>query len=304
MYTPLRNFPKWPAPIRYMIQTVSTTIYIARARPSDIFFTNPPAVAGLVVVPLAYAFRARAWSDSHSGAFNNPRWMRFARLNDWVMRHCAGVLVTNMPLADIVSSKKGHPFVLNMVANSPRPRQTGGRQTILAPLSYAFDEPVRELLDAVAMAPEIHLTVTGAAPEWVAQAAPANCTLTGWLSRAAYESLLSRSSGVVCLTNRDLTMQMSAFEALEYGIPMLVSGTAALRAYLNQGGVIFVDDHSPQTLAVALRQLWHERERYMAEALAAQGPMFARAKQELAVLHDALDCDRTCDQSDKGRPQF
>jgi glycosyltransferase involved in cell wall biosynthesis len=204
------------------------------------------------------------------------------------MRQCAGVIVTNRPLVELVRSKGGNPFVLNMVAKEQHQPKSGSRQTILAPFSYAFDEPVQELLEAAALAPEVHVTLTGRAPDWVVRAAPQNCTITGWLSRPEYESLLRGASGVVCLTRRELTMQMGAFEALEHGIPILASGTAVLRDYLDQGGVVFAEDHTPAELAAGIRALWRERERLRTEALAAQSTMFERAGQELAELRAAF----------------
>jgi glycosyltransferase involved in cell wall biosynthesis len=289
MYCPSPGSRSWPAPVRYAIQTLGSARYVARNRPADILFTNPPVFAGIVAVLLARIAGARAWSDSHSGAFNDPRWSRFSRLNDWVMRRCAGVIVTNRPLVEIVRAKGGNPFVLNMVAKERHRPTSGSRQTILAPLSYSFDEPVRELLEAAAMVPEVHVTLTGRAPDWVVRSAPENCAVLGWLSRSDYESLLSQASGVVCLTNRELTMQMGAFEALEHGIPILASGTAVLRDYLDQGGVVFADDHTPAELAAGMRELWRERERLRTEALAAQGTMFERAGRELAELLAAFE---------------
>jgi glycosyltransferase involved in cell wall biosynthesis len=289
VYCPSPGSSSWPAPLRYAIQTAGTARHILRTRPTDILFTNPPVFAGVVAVLLARLTGARAWSDSHSGAFNDPRWSRFVRLNDWVMRQCAGVIVTNRPLVELVRSNGARPFVMNMVATVRRLPQPDSRQTILAPLSYGFDEPVRELLEAAAMAPEVHVTLTGRAPDWVVQNAPENCSVVGWLSRQDYESLLSQASGVVCLTNRELTMQMGAFEALEHGIPILASGTAVLRDYLDQGGVVFAEDHTPGQLAAGMRELWRERERLRTEALAAQGTMFERARRELADLRAAFD---------------
>jgi glycosyltransferase involved in cell wall biosynthesis len=289
LYCPRPNARRWPAPIRYVVQSFNTAAHIIRTRPSDIFFTNPPVVAGVVIISIARLFGARPWSDSHSGAFNDPLWSRFERVNDWVMRKCAGVIVTNGPLAELVKSRGGRPFVLNVVASRPRPREDGLRRTIVAPLSYSFDEPVRELLDAATMVPKVHLTFTGRAPDWVVRDAPANCTITGWLSRSDYEALLGRARGVICLTSRELTMQMGAFEALEYGIPMLASGTLVLRNYLDQGGVIFADDHSASTLAVCLQQLWSDQDRLVEEVLTAQSVIFCRAGRELSTLQAALD---------------
>ena len=135
------------------------------------------------------------------------------------------------------------------------------------------------------------MTLPGRAPDWVVKSAPENCAVVGWLSRPDYESLLSRASGVVCLTNRELTMQMGAFEALEHGIPILASPTAVLRDYLDQGGVVFVKDHTPAELAAGIRALWRERERLRTEALAARRTMFERAGHELAELRAAFDRD-------------
>jgi O-antigen/teichoic acid export membrane protein len=293
VYCPPPGSRRWPAPLRYVIQTLASARHLIGSRPADVFFTNPPVFAGVVVVLLARLLRARAWSDSHSGAFNDPRWMRFARVNEWVMRRCAGVIVTNRALAARVHESGGRPVVLNMVAPAPRPRQPSTAPTILAPLSYAFDEPVRELLEAAVMAPEVKLTLTGRAPDWVARAAPENCILTGWLARADYEQLLSEAAGMICLTDRELTMQMGAFEALEYGIPMLASGTEALRDYLNWGGVVFAEDHEPATLASGMQELWRERDRLMKEALVGQRAAFERAERELSDLRAALEAHPT-----------
>ena len=36
---------------------------------------------------------------------------------------------------------------------------------------------------------------------------------------------------------------------------MILSGTRALREYFDAGGVVFVDDHEPDTLAAAMRTI-------------------------------------------------
>lgn len=295
LYCPQPSSKTWPVPLRWLIKSVRTVWYVGRHRPDDIIFTNPPFVAGVVLLALARTSGARVWSDSHSASFNDPFWRRFESANSWVMRRCAGVIVTNQPLAELVRSKGGRPFILNMVASQPRRPLAGERQTLLAPFSYAPDEPVQEVLEAAAMAPEIHLTITGRAPESIVKGAPNNCTFTGWLSRSDYESLLGSASGVLCLTTREHTMQMCAFEALEFGVPLLASGTEVLRDYLDQGGVVFADDHSPSTLAACMQRLWRDHDQFMADALVAQIAMFDRAKMELATLEEALSRPRDSD---------
>ena len=245
-------------------------------------------MAGVVIVLLGRLLGARVWADTHSGAFNDPRWVPFSRVNDWVMRRCAGVIVTNGPLADRVERAGGRPFLLNLVSDGLTACVAPDKKTIVAPLSYSFDEPVRELLAAIAMAPEVHVTLTGRAPDWVHRLAPANCSVSGWLSTNDYERLLGGAAGVICLTSRDFTMQMSAFEAIEYGRPILASGTSVLRDYLDQGGTVFVHSHDPGTLASALRDVWQRQEELAREATAAQRVMFARAELELGEVEAAL----------------
>lgn len=288
LYCPSPGSRKWPAPVRYAVQAIGTALHVARTRPTDILFTNPPVIAGVVLILIGRLLGARVWADSHSGAFNDPRWVRFSAVNDWVTKRCAGVIVTNQPLVELVRVKGGRPFVLNLVSRGPLPRDRSETNTMLAPMSYSFDEPIRELLAAISLVPQMHVTFTGRPPDWVVDSAPPNCTITGWLAPREYERRLSQSAGVICLTTRELTMQMGAYEALEHGLPILATGTSVLRDYLNKGGVVFVDDHEPTTLADALRRFWERRDELMREAGAAQRVMFERARRELSALETAL----------------
>lgn len=231
-------------------------------------------------------FRFSVWSDSHSGTFNDPRWMRFSRLNDWVMRRCAGVIVTNEPLARRVRASGGRPLIVNCPPADIRQR-SGARSHLAAILGFQFDEPVDELLKAAELSPEVRLIMTGPAPTDFAERTPPNCVATGWLSRPEYERTLAEARGVICLTTREDTMQMGAYEALQYGLPMVLSGTRALRGFFG-GGVIFVDDHQPETLAGALTQLWRNHDQLSSSALEARSDLLARCEDEISALRAAV----------------
>lgn len=286
VYVPHPHRKAWPAPVRYAIQGTRTLAYLARTRPTDVLFTNPPFVAGAVLLLAATPLRFSVWADSHSGAFNDPRWMRFSRLNDWIMRRCAGVIVTNEPLARRVRASGSRPLIVNYPSTHPKQRSATGSY-LVATLGFQFDEPVDALLKAAGLSPEVRLIMTGAAPADLAKRAPPNCVVTGWLSRADYERTLAEARGVICLTTREDTMQTGAYEALQYGLPMVLSGTGALREFFSDG-VIFVDDHESETLARAVTQLWRDHEQLSIDALRARSDLLARCEDEISALRAAL----------------
>jgi glycosyltransferase involved in cell wall biosynthesis len=287
VYEPHPRRKRWPAVLRYVVQAAQTIAHIVRVRPTDVLFTNPPFVAGLVLVLPARILGFRLWSDAHSGAFNDPRWTRFTKANDWVMRRCAGVIVTNERLARLVSEKGSRPLILNYPATDFRSRIRTDDPRLVATLGFQFDEPVGDLLEAARRTPNVRLVLTGPAPESVRAKRPPNCTIPGWLARADYERTLAEARGVVCLTTREDTMQMGAYEALQYALPMVLSGTQALRSFFRRG-VIFVDDHDPATLAAALARLWDEHERLSEEALRGREEALERCAREVEALRTAL----------------
>lgn len=284
--SPLRE--GWPAPIRYAIQTIRTASRLVLVRPRHVVFTNPPVVAGLAVLPLRRLLRLKVWSDSHSGVFNDPKWSRFSRVNAWLTRRCAGVIVTNRVLADRVRNEGGRPVIVTLTSSNPRSTQGAETATLVAPTTYSFDEPVMELLEAARIAPEVHVTLTGTPPEAVRAAAPPNCHFPGWLSEEEYEALISSSRGVLCLTTRELTLQMAGFEAVEWGVPVLVSGTETLCTWFRHGGAVIARSHDPAELSTALRRLWHSSEALRREMESARQVMFAESRRGLEELAAGL----------------
>jgi glycosyltransferase involved in cell wall biosynthesis len=159
---------------------------------------------------------------------------------------------------------------------------------MVATLGWAWDEPIRELLAAAERVPDIEIVLTGRAPREVQAAAPANCTFSGWLPREEYRALLARATAVICLTTRESTMQNGACEAAEHGTPMILSGTRALREYFDAGGVLFVENHEPETLAGAIRTLAGDSPKYEDEARVARAVLAQRSRRACEELKRAL----------------
>ena len=68
---------------------------------------------------------------------------------------------------------------------------------------------------------------------------------------------------------------------------MMLSGTAALRDIFH-GGVVFVDEHDPSSLADGLEELWREHERLSEEAEQSRGEILERFRLEMEELRAGL----------------
>ncbi|MBA2794487.1 MAG: glycosyltransferase [Thermoleophilaceae bacterium] len=284
LYVPSPGGGSWPAPLRYLVQTARTAARVARVRPRDVMFTNPPFICGAVLVVLARLTGMRVWSDTHSGAFNDPKWRRLSALSGWVLRRCRGVIVHTPVLVGEVEAMGGRPIVVTNPAAEPLERSVVDQPKLVATLGYNFDEPVSELIEAARMLPDVQIVMTGNAPEWVRQSVPANCTVTGFISRAEYDAHLASARAVVCLTTREDTMQRGAHEAMQYGLPMMLSGTRVLREYF-RSGIVWVDRSDAETLAIGLRRVWDEYEELGAASLAERDETLASARVQVRELN-------------------
>jgi len=277
----------FPAPVRYPIQAMRTLARVLGKRPQNVIVSNPPFVAALWLDLFARPLGYRVWVDAHSGAFNDPRWARFSALNAWVLRHSRGVILATDRLAGPLRERGMEVVIVNYPGVETKSRGPNADGGLVATLGYQFDEPVRELLEAAARVPDVSLVLTGDAPLELRALAPPNCTFTGWLDREEYDDVLAKARGVVCLTTREETMQTGAYEALQFALPMMLSGTAALRDIFH-GGVVFVDEHDPSSLADGLEELWREHERLSEEAEQSRGEILERFRLEMEELRAGL----------------
>ena len=288
---PSPGHPSLPAPVRYMLQALQTARFVIRTRPRVVIYQDPPFVTGAVLIFLRLGLNFDICASAHSGPFNNPRWTRFKLFSRWVFSRCKGIFVHNEFMLEWARSF-GVPTLLLRYPGfalasdiALQPEVPGDH--ILVPFSYEFDEPVREFLTAARSVPHISLFLTGEAPEWAIEAAPANCKFIGWVDRSRYEHLLATSRGVVALTSLEHTAQMAAFEAVEHGVPVLTSGTKALRQF-HQGGAMFVADHEPATLASGLETLWTDHMALRPGAESTRKRAIRESIEQLGQLRDIL----------------
>lgn len=102
---------------------------------------------------------------------------------------------------------------------------------LVFPASFAHDEPLEEVCEAINSLREIKLIVTGKysrQPD-VLRFKSKYVQFVGYLPRKDYDKLLINSSGIVTGSTREFTLCMSSWEAVAYNKPLILTNTRALK---------------------------------------------------------------------------
>ena len=263
-----------PRPIKYCILLVRTFMLVFRKRPRVLFVQNPSIVLSAFAVILARIFSAKLVVDEHNaGLFPlEGKSKTLNKIAQWIVRKSDYVIVTNENLLKYVSQWGGRGLVLpdplpKFQTHKLQPRNDDKFKVTFV-CTWAADEPYMEVIDAAKdLEDSVNIYMTGRYsgkinPESLSK----NVILTGFLSDQAYVDLLNSSNAVMVLTTRDDCLNCGAYEAISLGKPVVLSDTAALRAYFRQGTVFVRNDK--QSIVQALLQVKAQSEALTADAKA------------------------------------
>ena len=250
---------KWPWPLRYVTQAIATTWHVVRRRPQLVSFQNPPPLTGLVLVVLSRMLRFDVWADCHSAPWLDPLWMRFDRLNRWVLARCRGGLFHNLEMLEEHGRETPEAILswtppLCDLHDPVAAAAAGSHPYVVVVCSWSRDEPIEEVLTAARLLPDVPFKVTGNAPDDMRAGAPDNVTFTGYLAVPDYWKLLQGAATVMCMTRYPKTMQQGIAEALEAGVFGVSSNTQTMRDWrAGTDTCALVDWREPAAIAAAVR---------------------------------------------------
>lgn len=247
--------------LSWVRSAVATARAVRRFRRGTIVVIEPPVFAPLCVWALRRP-SCRLFLDLHAGALIAPSW-RWARpLLGFVAKRTDGVIVTNLETLEGFDLGKTPAFVLHdPVWERPRlsrpVRQTGGPPYVLFPASDNPDEPF-ELVEQVGqiLAGDPPIKVSGR----VDRADTEGVEYVGYLPRADYEALLADASAVLSLTEWEATMQRSAYEAIDAGVPVVAVDRRVLRQTMEGGGAVFAAGEAGDLARAITHALVHRDE--------------------------------------------
>jgi len=200
------------APLKYLMQTVTTLRILRREQPELVLVAVPPIFAALPVWYWARRHGARFVIDAHTGIFEHARWTWLLPLSKLMLRSADAVVVTNDHLRQRVAEWGARGVVIGDVpvkfgpgrAPSPCP---GPRVVVVN--TFSVDEPVDAVLAAARQLEDTQFFVTGdvraARPNWIREK-PANVAFTGFLPEDDYAGLMRAADVVLVLTTHDHTM--------------------------------------------------------------------------------------------------
>ena len=285
-----KRAPVWLAPLRYAVQSWRTWITLRREQPDAVIAMNPPIALPLVVWCYSLFHNAVFLIDSHTGAFLSG-WRHTLFLHRFLSRRALTTLVTNDPLANWVRRWGARAMVLeDRLPDLPvaPPSKPNARFTITVINSYAWDEPLNELIAAAQSLNQCNFHITGRVPvppPPVLSDLPGHIRLTGFLATEDYISLLNRSDALMALVTQDHTLLCGAYEAVAVEKPLIISDWPALRGYFNKGAVYV--DNSVESIRQAVEKVIQSSQTYKAEMRMLKGELerdWELKREELARL--------------------
>lgn len=249
--------------LRYVASFFMTLAVLWRERPAIIFCLNQPPFLVLAVYLHTRIFGGEYILDSHSAAFNDPKWAWFRPMYRIIARRAFLNINTNTRHRQLVESWGGRSRIVSDVPidhESEYPPLDVAADSIAVVASYMFDEPIAEILEAARLCPEVRFYLTGDSRRLGdrVENVASNVTFTGYLSRQDYFRLMSSVKAVMALTTRDDTMQMGAYEALSLAQPIITSRWPVLEESF--GDAACYVDNTPGSIAAAVRRVMANHE--------------------------------------------
>jgi glycosyltransferase involved in cell wall biosynthesis len=278
----------WIAPFKYLLASRETWSVLRKERPEMVLVTNPPPFAVLIVWVYCRMTGGRFITDNHSAAFNLRRWKLFSWLTRFLARRAATNILHSEPMARRVAAWGVRTMVLGDIPfhlETSRTFPSRAGFSLVFPCTFAEDEPVQIVVEAARQLPEVNFYLTGnssRAPKDFTLQVPQNVILTGYLPHEDYVALLKACQGVIALTTRDLTVQNSAYEAVELERPVITSDWPVLRSTYPLGAIYV--DNTAQSLVEAVRLLQRDYPRYRSEIERLRDKLHSAWSERLSTL--------------------
>jgi glycosyltransferase involved in cell wall biosynthesis len=286
-------------PLRVLIVLTQTLARLCWSRPRVLIVQNPSIVLAAFACVLKRPLGMKLIVDRHSNfkmetaTSRELRFRIFHILSRYSVRAATLTIVTNEYLRDLVESWGGRAIVLPdkiPALESTSLRSLGPGWHVLYICSFDEDEPLSVVLEAarnIGAGATVHITGDNTrAVAGLVASAPSNVVFTGYLSDAAYVSLLASCDVVLTLTTQDHTLQCGAYEAVAMGKPLVFANHPAMAAYFYKGSVPTRID--PESLADALQYAWTNRDRLNLECLDLRQELELTWEQQFSTVRGLL----------------
>jgi glycosyltransferase involved in cell wall biosynthesis len=258
----------------YAWKAVETLSFLFRCRAETVFAQSPPSFCPMVCWLYCRLKGKKLVVDAHNGAFEPP-WINVPLLLP-LLRSAEAVIVHNREFAAHLRERhRGVKFfaLTDRLPSVPTRREPAlGEKYILVVVSYQYDEPVEEIMKALASylrsSPEgLVFKITG---RW--QKRPdlhrvygntPGIDYLGFVSDREYFEYLGGAFGVLALSERTMLQQCASVEALAAGVPSILSDSVTARRLFFKGSIF--TGTGAEEITEAIREFRRIRQRLVEE---------------------------------------
>ncbi|MBK8165335.1 MAG: glycosyltransferase [bacterium] len=298
-----------PQLLRYLVLSWRTWRSVATVRPRILIVQNPSMFLTLLASLLKPLYGYSLVVDRHTNFMINkqdsPLKRVFVAVSNFTIRRSDLTIVTNRPLAELVSGVGGRPFVLpdripDWRHDTMFREHADGLHCVCFVCTYASDEPYDVVFAAaVGLPPNIRLYVTGRPPKGglpyalrqLLESTP-QIVITGYLSDEQYEGLINCSEVVMDLTTMDHCLVCGAYEAIAAGKPLILSDKQANRALFGDCA-IYVENNDAGSIRAGILAGLANTESHAHNVRAFRDSYTIYWESQLAALKSVLTPDKT-----------
>lgn len=236
--------------VRYVVLSIKTLRLLSQEKPTVVFCQNPSQVLAALLCILKSIFSYVLVVDRHTNFklhtvnSKNPKWVIFHALSRYSIRRADRTIVTNTPLADVVSGLGGRAIVLpDKLPELKYLNKTSlkGRINFMFICTFSADEPVQEVCEVFSRLPNDYcLYITGnfkKYKDWESLRGISNIVLLGYLPEKAYQEYLYSCDVTIVLTGQQMTLNCGSYESIVAGKPQIVAESEVIRDYFNLGAI-------------------------------------------------------------------
>lgn len=282
-------------PLRYLVSSVQTVVYLILRRPRSVIATLPPVFPGAISWLYSLVFGVPFLLDSHPSGFGRKNDRVSARLlpvHRWLSQRAAATLVTTSEWSDIVDTWGGRGLVVHEAPPSwdvAEPSISPSRPLqVLFVCVFGPDEPVGEVIEAARATPEVHMSITGntnrASPDLLADP-PDNVTFCGFLDDDEYRRAVEATDVMLALTTEPTSVMRAAYEAVYARRPLIATDHEQNRRLFEYA--ILVDNHATD-IESGLRRALDHYEELVRVADQARTTQLERWRRQLGELRAAI----------------
>jgi glycosyltransferase involved in cell wall biosynthesis len=246
---------KYYKPVSYIFKLAETFKILFNTKAKIIFVQIAPTLPLYPIVLYCKLKKAIFIADCHNTTFYDSVWIKLPLAKkllykaNTVFVHNEDILEKvknwNLPvflLRDPIPEIKVNNTIEN-IANIEIKKQ----QYVIIPGSFASDEPMKELFNAMKLLPDVLFACTWFAermPKEQQKNIPLNLHLTGFLNEEDFNAFYANAAAAIVLTTREGTQPSGASEAIALNIPLVISDIATTRR-LYKDAPVFVNSDGP-----------------------------------------------------------